>query len=251
MTIKKIGELIPTKTQIAAFLARLGVIDEPMQVMGRYGFICTGPVEKHRDRYVRLRDQLLEWGYEKELELLTSTPSGVSGIGTDGMPADHSDVWHEFLSIPTENKWADVTPNIVVTVGKNEILNQSLAGSAYTAAMFIGLVSSVGFSAYAAGDTMASHVGWTEAGIANAPTYSQGTRPAPSFSAASGGAKSTASAVVFSITSTGTVKGGFMTTVSTKDGTLGVLISASNFTGGDKAVANGDTLNVTYTMTLT
>ena len=53
----------------------------------------------------------------------------------------------------------------------------------------------------------------------------------------------------YAITSTGTVAGLFMNNggSSTKDDTTGVLVSVVNFTGGDEAVNNGDSLLVTYT----
>jgi hypothetical protein len=150
-------------------------------------------------------------------------------------------------------KWEDVIENLVTTQGRNDMLDKYLSGASYTASWFMGLVSSVSYSALAAADTMASHAGWTEAGAANAPTYSQSTRPAvSSWAAASAGAKATSATIAFSITGSGTVKGAFLTTNSTKDGTTGTLFSVGLFSGGDRVVANTDTLNVTsYTATLT
>jgi len=138
-------------------------------------------------------------------------------------------------------KWEDTIKNIVVTEGKNDLLDQFLAGSAYTAAFYLGLFDDTTYTGAVVGDTMASHGGWTEN-----TGYSEGARPAPSWGAAAAGSKAT-TATAFSITATSTIKGCFLTTNSTKSGATGILYSAGTFTGGDKLVANGDTLNVTYT----
>jgi hypothetical protein len=45
-----------------------------------------------------------------------------------------------------------------------------------------------------------------------------------------------------------TVAGAFLSSVDS--GTSGVLFSVGSFTGGDKFVDSGDTLNVTYTFSL-
>lgn len=151
-------------------------------------------------------------------------------------------------------KWTDTFENTVVTVGMNLMLDQSLAGSAYTVTgPFMGLISSVSFSAISAADTMASHAGWLEAGSANAPTYS-GTRNTCAWSAASAGAKSLSSALTFNMTGTGTVEGAFIVlgsgATSAIANTGGTLLSAGLFSGGTRSVLNGDTLNCSYSLTL-
>lgn len=143
-------------------------------------------------------------------------------------------------------KWKDVVHNLVTTVGKNLALDTILGNSA-AGAVVMGLK---GTGSAAAGDTQASHAGWSEVGGTNAPAYT-GNRPTPSFSAAAAGSKATSSAVSFAITSSGTVSGCFINIggSATKDNTTGTLFSAGDFSGGDKTVANLDTLNVTYTLT--
>jgi hypothetical protein len=145
-------------------------------------------------------------------------------------------------------KWADTIENIVVNQGKNFALDTLLAGSAYTAAVVMGLK---GTGTAVIGDTQASHVAWSEVGLANAPAYS-GTRKTPAFSAASAGSKATSAAVSFAFTSAGTVAGCFINLAgaSTIDSTTGNLYSAGDFTGGSKVVASGDTVQVSWTGSL-
>ena len=156
-------------------------------------------------------------------------------------------------------KWTDNIENVVCTEGKNFALDQILGGTAFVAA-YLGLISSVSYSAIAAGDTMAQIAGtngWREAGTTNAPqwtTPASGARGTPSFSAASGGSKATSAAVTFSISTSGTIKGCFIVigtgAVATNLSTAGRLLSAGLFSGGDKVVGSGDTLSVTYSLAL-
>lgn len=143
-------------------------------------------------------------------------------------------------------KWKDDIHNLVTTVGKNFTMDTTLGNTA-GGAVVMGLK---GVGTAAAADTQASHPTWLEVGGTNAPTYS-GTRKTPTFGAASGGTKATSSAVVFSMTGSGTVAGCFINIggSSTIDSTTGTLFSAGDFTAGSKTVTSGDTLNVTYSAT--
>lgn len=147
-----------------------------------------------------------------------------------------------------EEKWREEFDNLVTIVGKNDNLDKYLKGSSYTQTIRMGLK---GTGSAAAGDTQASHAGWSEVGLANAPTYT-GNRKDVVMGAASGGV-STSPVQAFAITGTGTVAGAFINNggSATKDDTTGVLFSAGDFTTGSRAVLSGDTLNVTYTLTLT
>ena len=146
-----------------------------------------------------------------------------------------------------KEKWRDTIENLVTTVGKNDFLDKYLKGSAYTQTIRMGLK---GTGTAVVGDTQASHAGWSEVGLANAPTYT-GNRQSVTMNSASAGSSSSPTQT-FSITSSGTVAGCFINNggSATKDDTTGILFSAGDFTGGSKTVANGDTLNVTYTLSV-
>jgi hypothetical protein len=161
------------------------------------------------------------------------------------------------LNIPLVDKWDEPIDNVVCTEGKNLALDSFLAGAAYTVVgPFVGLVSSVSYTAVAAGDTGAQingTNGWKEAGGANAPTYT-GNRKTAAWSAAAAGSKALSTALSFAISGTGTLKGAFVLfgtgAVNTKDDAHGTLWSAGLFGTGDRAVLSGDTINVSYSTSL-
>lgn len=149
--------------------------------------------------------------------------------------------------------WEEEFDNLVTTVGKNFLLDTTLAGSAYTVVgPFMGLISSTSFSNPVAADTMASHAGWLEAGTTNAPTYAN--RLTLTWSAASAGVKATSSTNTFTFTGAGTVSGAFIVTgtgaVNTNLSTAGSLYSAGQLTTPQPVIAT-NTLTLTYSTTLT
>lgn len=151
-------------------------------------------------------------------------------------------------------RWEDTAKNLVTTVGKNYILNTGFRNNSYGAG-FIGLISSVSYTAINVADTMASHAGWFEVSAATYfPTVA--ARLAASFGSDASSSSISTSAANFSIiTNGGTVKGCFLAmgsgAVATLGNTGGILYSAGLFSGGDKNVGVGDTLSVTYTTSIT
>ncbi len=136
-------------------------------------------------------------------------------------------------------------PNDIVNQGKNDIFEVMFHDGTQIASTswFLGLISNSGFSALAAGDTMSSHSGWTEA-----TGYTQSTRVAWGPGTAASQSITNASPAVFDMNATATIKGVFVTTNSTKGGTTGRLWSTALFTSGDVPVSNGDQLRATYTL---
>jgi hypothetical protein len=149
--------------------------------------------------------------------------------------------------------WEETFDNVVCTVGKNLMLQTALTGSAYTVTgPYMGLISSVGWVATNASDTMASHSGWNEAGSTNAPTFA--SRITPSFGTATGGAISTSTPVQFTMASGGTLEGAFIVYGSGASATIGntggTLLSAGAFTGGAQPVNSGNLIQVSYTLSV-
>ena len=135
--------------------------------------------------------------------------------------------------------------------GRSQDMNAKyFTGSSYTATWYLGLYGASASNNPAAGDTAASHAGWTEV-----TAYSQATRPACTFgtptTADPSVATNSASTATFSINGTTTVGGAFLISNNTKGGTTGILFSAADFASpGDRSVVSGDTITVTYTFSL-
>jgi hypothetical protein len=147
-------------------------------------------------------------------------------------------------------KWTAEESNLVVNIGLQYMAGTALTSTAQITTWFIGLYGAGASNTPAAGDTAASHAGWTEV-----TPYSNATRPTATFAAATNANPSvvtnSASPAAFSINASSTVGGAFLISNSTKGGTTGTLFSAADFSApGDRTVVSGDTLNVTYTFSL-
>lgn len=136
--------------------------------------------------------------------------------------------------------------NIITNAGLNHKRDVVLLSGTQITSWYIGLTD--GSPTVAAGDTAASHAGWVEV-----TAYSEGTRQAwTGASVGTGQASNTASVASYSINGTTTVGGLFLiggTGSSTKGGSTGTLYSVVALSGGDRALQNGDTLEITYALT--
>lgn len=148
-------------------------------------------------------------------------------------------------------KWDADSKNLVVNAGLAYMAGSALTSVTQITTWYLGLVTGpASGTTFAAGDTMSSHAGWTEA-----VPYSNATRVAATFATATTAnpsvATNSASPASFTINATATVAGAFLTSGSAKSGTTGTLFSAADFGGaGDRSVVSGDTLSVTYTFSL-
>lgn len=135
--------------------------------------------------------------------------------------------------------------NLVTTEGKNYLLSAGLDGGTQTTTWYVGLTD--GTPTAAAGDTMASHAGWTEV-----TAFDETARQAwTGGTAASGSIDNSASKASFTIsTDSTTVGGAFLASVSTKSGTTGTLYAVGAFSGGDLALSAGSTLDIQATFSV-
>ena len=157
----------------------------------------------------------------------------------------------QIAAIPRQKVWENCIENTVCTPGKNYLLDNFICASSFSqTGPYVGLISSVGYSAISADDTMGTHSGWTECGTgSNYPVIT--TRGTPNWAAAASGAKAFSAAVAFTIGATGgTIKGCFLVLGASASATLGstsgYLLSAGIFTGNDQVVSATNTVNVSY-----
>ena len=183
-------------------------------------------------------------GVDKVSSAITKT------IGSGDSARAHGQYSLECRDSEGNLKWVMDGKNLVVNEGLQDMNTQYFKGVSYSATWYIGLYGAASSNDPTANDTAATHPGFTEI-----VPYSNATRPAATFGTASTADPSiisnTASPAGFTINATATVGGAFLISDNTKSGTAGVLFSASDFAApGDRTVASGDTLNVTYTFSL-
>lgn len=157
-------------------------------------------------------------------------------------------------------KWEEKFDNLVTTEGKNFLLDTVFIGAAGTGAltsvnMFYRMAFVATNTAAVATMTYAT------------PTYTEATsgviaaRGSPAFSASASGVKATSAAVSASVVGTATIYGVSIVVLNAAAvGNLGVVADTATsgaklysfgLFGAAKSVSNGDTLNVTYSTTLT
>jgi hypothetical protein len=142
-------------------------------------------------------------------------------------------------------KWEADTDNLVTTEGLNKYLDATLKTGLASPAWYVSLVKAK-TTGYAAGDTLASHSGWTE-GVpgtdwtGNRIGWTAGTIAAGSVD--NSGAKAS-----FPCLTTITIVGGLLSSAAT--GTSGTLLGVADISPS-RSVVLGDTLTVTVTCSLT
>jgi len=129
---------------------------------------------------------------------------------------------------------------------KLQYLDSTIKTGVSAPTWYIGLTD--GTPSAAAGDTMASHAGWTEVTAydeANRVEFQEGT-------ISSGSVDNSGNTATFTVSANSTTVGGaFLVNNNTKGGSTGDLLAVGAFTAGDKSLDDNDTLDVTLTLSLT
>ena len=138
-----------------------------------------------------------------------------------------------------KEKWRDTAKNLVPNAALNHILDVILHGTTAIETWYVGLKST---GTPAAADTLASHSTWTVN-----ENYTGDRKEYTEAAASSQSVTNSANKASFSIdTDSQTIAGAFLASAAT--GTSGTLLCVADFTGGNKSCDNGDTLEVTYTI---
>lgn len=191
-------------------------------------------------------------------DMASSSELLIGGVGALIAPADFALIKGHFAFVCRDAdgniKWEDDFANHITTEGVNYLLQQGLSGSGYTAAWYMGLISSTSFTACATTDIAAQingTNGWKEVNASTyPPDYSSGTRLTTAWSAASANTKQLSAGLVFTAAYAGTIQGAFISSIATKAATTGTLFCAGAF-GLSKTVAVNDTLTVNYSAIIT
>lgn len=151
---------------------------------------------------------------------------------------------HEFEGGPL--LWREEIHNLVTTQGLNDTLTKYFAGSAYTAAWYVGLINNASFSALDAAD-VAAQIGGSNGWIEDTAYSSPANRATLTLGSASAGSISNSgSPASFTMNASGTLNGAFISSAASS--TTGILYSEASF-GATQPYVSGNVITVTATLT--
>jgi hypothetical protein len=151
------------------------------------------------------------------------------------------------------------TENLVTQEGGGHLLDVGFDGATQVTTWYLGLISSVSYTAIAKTDTAAQIAGtngWREAGASNAPQYdtpagtNRGTIVFGEPTNADPVVLDSSSAVNFIFTEAGTLKGSFVASNQTRYSTSGVIYSVATFSPDKVISGDNDQINVTVSLSL-
>jgi hypothetical protein len=183
---------------------------------------------------------------KKSLKILAAAVAGLFATAPS-VQADHlNPKGHFIVEHIRDGKVINAVefPNTVVNTGKNSILDVQFHSATQITAWYIGLMDNTSYSSNPVTDTMSSHAGWVEF-----TTYSESVRQTWGAGAPASQQITNASPATFNISGSGTLRGIFVASNSTKSGTTGTLWSSALFSS-TLSVANGDQVKITYTISL-
>lgn len=131
--------------------------------------------------------------------------------------------------------------NGITDVGIHYNLETSFRGGSAISTWYASLIDNAGYTGVAAGDTMGSHSGWVEI----TTEYDEAARQTLTFGAAA--SRAITASVSFTMNDTKTIRGIFVTSVSTKGGTTGTLWSTALFASAPGLIS-GNVLTANYTL---
>jgi hypothetical protein len=148
-------------------------------------------------------------------------------------------------------KWTETAENVVTNQGKGGMMNSYLDLSpALPAAWYMSLITN---------GTAISTSTYATPTVTEITSSIVATRPTVAWTAwsSTNSASIAATTTAFSVIGTATIIGNMLVTavssgsiISNTTGSGGILFSSSSFTGGSKNVSSGDTLNVSYSLSI-
>ncbi len=136
-----------------------------------------------------------------------------------------------------------VAHNDITIEGIEDLLDTYFGGSGQTDPWAIALIDNAGFSGLANTDTAAVHAGWTEN-----TDYDEAVRQPWDEAAAASEQMTSNTPAAFTMNSDVTLRGATLSSSNVKGGAAGVLFSTAEFDSGPETVANGEIVNISYTV---